>query len=156
MKKTLVFTMVFCCAFLALRGFAADADPENVSVSLLREWASEKYGCKIDNDGDLVLNTKNGKMFVSVIGKAKTIRLFCLYSPYRKRSREEMIQLANKFNFEKRLLRVCISEKGNQILDYYIIYDGGLNSGNFLEALNWFTVLESAWNDYVVNGGNRD
>ena len=36
-----------------------------------------------------------------------------------------------------------------------LIYDGGLDSANFLEALNWFFALEKAWMNYVIDGAPK-
>ena len=151
MKKSILLALLLLGSFCTIQSFAATATADEVSVELLKAWASEKFGCKIDEDGDLVI-TKNSKIIVSVIAKAKVIRIYSVFAPYEKRSVAEMRELANKFNYDKRFLRVSISEEGESVCDYYLIYDGGLDSANFLEALNWFFALEKAWMNYVIDG----
>ena len=47
--------------------FALSATANEVSVSLLKRWLSHEYSCKIDNDGDLVVNhSDQGKVFITV------------------------------------------------------------------------------------------
>ena len=157
MKKIILLALLCIGSVFAFHAPAAEAEADEVSIPLLKRWASEKYGCKVDKDGDLMLNSDNGKFFVSVIGKAKLIRIFSLFAAEEGRSRSEMRSLANKFNDSKRFLRVAVDESdGSVTCDYYIVYDGGLNSANFLEALDWFVNLEKAWARYVVNGGDDE
>ena len=156
MKRIILSALLCICALSSFRGFAAEASADDVSVYLLKDWVSEKYGCKIDQDGDLILNGDSGKIIVSVIRKARLIRLHSFYSAYKKRSITEMKLLANKFNDAKRILRVCINLNGTSVCDYYIIYNGGLNSQNFLKTLDWFANLENDWVNYVINGGDSE
>ena len=151
MKKSILLALLLLGSFCAIQSFAAAAKPEEVSTALLKEWASEKFGCKIDEDGDLIV-TKNSEIHVSVIAKAKVVRIYSIFDPYQKRSIAEMRELANKFNYDKRFLRVSIGPDGDSVCDYYLIYDGGLDSANFLEVLNWFFALEKAWMNYVIDG----
>ena len=155
MKKSILLALLVLGSFCAIQSFAVTAKPEEVTAELLKEWASEKYGCKIDEDGDLII-TKDSQIFVSVIAKAKVIRIYSIFSPYQKRSIAEMRELANKFNYDKRFLRVSIGPEGDSFCDYFLVYDGGLDSVNFLEALNWFFVLEKTWMNYVINGAPEE
>ena len=156
MKKFVSIAILCICTLFTTASFADNAAADDVSIPLLKEWASEKYGCKIDSDGDLILNTTNGKTIVSVIKKAKLVRICSIYTPYEKRTRREMIDLANKFNAQKRFLRIAIGEKNQQFCDYYVVYNGGLNSTNFMEVLDWFVNLEKSWNSFVVNNGAEE
>ena len=155
MKKSILLALLLLGSFCAIQSFAATAKPDEVSTALLKEWASEKFGCKLDEDGELIV-TKNSEIRVSVIAKAKAIRIYSIFDPYQKRSIAEMRELANKFNYDKRFLRVSISEEGESCCDYYLIYDGGLDSANFLEVLNWFFALEKAWMGYVIDGAPKE
>ena len=67
-----------------------------------------------------------------------------------------MIELANRFNWDKRLLRVSVnSEDGACACDYAIIYSGGLNSENLVEAVDWFDGLMRVWEKFVIDGGDK-
>lgn len=156
MKKMLVGMLLFVCLTSSFSALAAEVPASRVSVDLLRDWASEKWGTKIDKDGDLVLTIEGNKVFVSVIPKVKLIRIYTIFSAYEKRSKAEMILLANKFNDGKRFLRVCITDSGASVCDYYLIYNGGLNSTNFFEAVDWFRVMEQDWCDFAIKGGSEE
>ena len=95
MKKFVLISLFCICSVFAVRGLAAEASPDEVSAVLLKEWVSEKYGCKIDKDGDLIINGRNGKIFVAVIPKVKLIRIYSSFSRYDKRSVTEMKALTN-------------------------------------------------------------
>lgn len=155
MKKLLL--LILCCgalSSLALR--AGTIAPERVSASAIKGFLSEKYGCKIDKDGDLVVNGKNGKIFVEVLPKVKMIRLAGFYKPYDKRTTREMISLANQFNYQKRFMRISIGpEEGESVCDYYFLYHGGLNTTAFEEAIDWFESMMGSWETFVVNGGEK-
>ena len=155
MKKLL--SLILCCAALSPLALRAEVlAPDKVTIPAIKEFLSEKYGCKIDKDGDLVINGKNGKTFISVNAKTKMIRLLGLYSAYKKRTAQEMIVLANQFNYDKRFIRVSINPKsGNCECDYYLLYAGGLDSASLLEALDWFDGMRGAWESYVINGGDK-
>ena len=150
MKKFVSLVIFFLCLAMTAPCFAETVSADNVSVRVIKEWVSEKYGCKIDDDGDLVVTKDGSKSFVQVIPKAKVVRIFSQYSPYDKLTHSEMVKLANKFNQDKRLLRVYVKSDKTSVCDYYIIYDGGLNSENMLEALRWFMSLKKDWCDYVI------
>ena len=150
MKKLLLSLLV--CAVLALRAELIPAD--KVAAPVLKEALSEKYGCKINENGDLIVNGKNGKIFIKVLAKAQLIRVFCYYGAYKKCTTQDMINLANRFNWGKRLLRVAINpENGDCSCDYAIVYTGGLNPANLVEAVDWFDNLMRAWETFVINGG---
>ena len=155
MKKIVFVAAVLLLSFTAVPSFAETVSADDVSVYLLKRWGSEKYGCKIDDDGDLVLNTDGGKIFVTVQKKLKMVRIFSIFGAYEKRSINEMIKLANRFNDKKIFLRVSINpESGSSVCDHYIVYNGGLNSTNFMETVDWFIALKKSWNDSVVNNGD--
>ena len=155
MKKIVFVAAVLLLSFTAVPSFAETVSADDVSVYLLKRWASEKYGCKIDDDGDLVLNTDGGKIIVTVKKKQKMVRIFSIFGAYEKRSINEMIKLANRFNNKKVFLRVFINpESGDSWCDHYIVYNGGLNSTNFMEIVDWFIALKKSWNDFVVNNGD--
>ena len=154
--KKLLLPLLVCTVLspLALRAELIPAD--KVTAPVLKEALSEKYGCKINENGDLIINGKNGKIFVKVLAKAQLIRVFCYYGAYRKRTMQEMIELANRFNWEKRLLRVSVNpERGDCACDYALIYTGGLNPENLVEAIDWFDNLMRAWETFVINGGDK-
>lgn len=155
MKKIVFVAAVLLLSFTAVPSFAETVSADDVSVYLLKRWVSEKYGCKIDDDGDLILNKDGGKIFVTVKKKQKMVRIFSIFGAYEKRSINEMIKLANRFNDKKIFLRVSINpESGSSWCDHYIVYNGGLNSKNFIETVDWFIALEKSWNDFVVNNGD--
>ena len=156
MMKKLLLPLLFCAVLspLALRAELIPA--EKVAAPVLKEALSEKYGCKINEKGDLIINGKNGKIFVKVLAKAQLIRVFCYYGAYRKRTTQEMIELANRFNWDRRLLRVSVNpERGDCACDYALVYTGGLNSENLVEAIDWFDNLMRAWETFVINGGDK-
>ena len=157
MKKIyLLLLLLGCCALFPITGAAAQksSSPDNLSSELLKTWASEKYGCNIDDDGDLVVRKGDDKMFVQILPKVKLICFYRLYSSYNKKSLNEMIQLANKFNDKKRLLRVSIDpEDGSSSCDYYLPYDGGVNQKNFMSVLDWIFGLSETWEEFVLSGG---
>jgi hypothetical protein len=156
MKKFLL--LILCCAALSPLALRAELIPaDKVAAPVLKEALSEKYGCKIDKEGDLIINGKNGKIFVRVLAKAQLIRVYCYYGLYKKRTPQEMIELANRFNWEKRLLRVSVNpENGDCACDYAIVYTGGLNPENLVEAIDWFDGLMRAWETSVINGGKKN
>ncbi|MBQ9501723.1 MAG: YbjN domain-containing protein [Lentisphaeria bacterium] len=155
MKRIIPVVVLFVCTFCTFSSFAAAAKPEAVTIPLLREWVSEKYGSRIDKDGDLVINADGGKIFVTVYPKIKLLRICTRFAPFKKRTKQEMIDLANKFNDSRRLLRVSIRPNGGAFCDFHMVYNGGLDSVNFLEAVDWFLSLKSSWVEFVINGGDK-
>ena len=155
MKRIIPAAVLLVCTVCTFGSFAAAAKPEAVTAPLLREWVSEKYGSKIDKDGDLVINTDGGRVFVTVYPKIKLLRIYSRYAPVKSRTRQEMIELANKFNDSRRLLRVSIRPNGSATCEFFMIYNGGLDSANFLEAIDWVLALDNSWKKFVVEGGDK-
>ena len=155
MKKLLLPLLV--CAVLSPLALRAELIPaDKVAAPVLKEALSEKYGCKIDEKGNLFVNGKNGKIGLRVLPKAQLIRIYCYYGAYKKRTTQEMIELANRFNWDKRLLRVSVNpERGECACDYAIVYTGGLNPENLVEAIDWFDNLMRAWEKFVIDGGDK-
>lgn len=154
--KKLLLLMTLCVGMLPGVLRAEALTPDNVTAGALKEWLSEKYGCKIDKDGDLIVNGKNGKIGISVLAKAKALRFWSNYDSYDKIKHDEMVRIANLFNYDKRLLRVAIDPESNSsICDYYLLYRGGLDRNNFLATVEWIDGLKEVWEDYVINGGPK-
>ena len=157
MKKFALIAIIVLCSAAAFPCFAENVSAENVSANLIKSWLSENYGCKIDDSGDIILKTGNDStVIIKILPKLNAIRIYSMYSPYSKRSRREMMELANKFNCDKRFLRVAIDEDGTSVCDYYLSYEGGLNSKNLTETLKWFIIMDGAWCDFVINGGDKN
>lgn len=155
MKKIVVFITIFLCS-VGAPCCAEIVSADHVSVSVMRRWLSEYYACKVDDDGDLVISRNDtAKILIKIIRKAKLVRIYARFNPYKKCSFAEMIILANKFNATKRFLRISIDQDSSSTCDYYIVYDGGLDSRNLLEAVKWFYSLEEDWCDYVINKGSK-
>jgi len=158
--KRLMLLAAVCTGLLfstTLRAETLKAD--DVTAGALKVWLSEKYGCKVDEDGDLIVNAKNGKIGISVLSKASAIRFWSNYGSYDKRSHEEMVRLANQFNDRKRLLRVSIEPKGGSTAsscDYYLLYPGGLDRANFLTTIEWIDGLKPVWERTVLDGEVKD
>jgi hypothetical protein len=155
MKKLAFIAALFICGLTALPCCAESISANDVSANTIKYWLSENYGCKIDDDGDVIVKAKNSTIVIQIIPKIKAIRLFSSYSPYDKRSRKEMIDLANKFNESKRFMRIAITENASSVCDYYIIYDGGLDFENLRKVVEWFVLMDEAWCDFVINGGDK-
>ena len=154
--KKLLLSLLFCAVLspLALRAELIPAD--KVAAPVLKEALSEKYGCKINEKGDLIINGRNGKIGLRVLDKAQLIRVYCFYGAYKKYTPQKMIELANRFNWEKRLFRVAVNpENGDCACDYALVYTGGLNPENLVEAIDWFDNLMRAWETFVINGGEK-
>ena len=156
-KLVLLVTLVVLGMGVPVAVAAAEVSANDVSVAILKDWASEKYGCKIDKDGDLCVKQGDTSMYVQILPKVKLIHLCCFFEPYNKRSINEMIQFANKFNDNKRFVRVSIDpEDGSTTCDYYLPYIGGVNSENFLDAIDWLFVMQDAFEKFVIAGGEED
>ena len=136
--------------------FALSATANEVSVSLLKRWLSHEYSCKIDNDGDLVVNhSDQGKVFITVYTEKKFLRIRSGFSAYNKCSRAEMIYLANEFNRTKGLISVYIMPDSRSFCEYYMWYDGGLNSANLIESVKCFIGGKLAWQNFVTTYKNK-
>ena len=155
--KKLFWSALLCAGMLLPCVLRAEVlTPDNVAVGVLKEWLSEKYGCKIDKDGDLIVNGRNGKIGISVLAKAKALRFWSNYGSYDKIKHDEMVRIANLFNYDKRLLRVAVDPENNSsVCDYYLLYPGGLDRNNFLASVEWIDGLKSVWESYVINGGPK-
>ena len=154
--KTLL-SLILCCAALSPLALRAELIPaDKAAIPAIKEALSEKYGCKINDNGDLMINGKNGKLHIRVIPEAKVIRLYCSYAAYPKRTPQEMVSLANRFNWQKRLLRVAVDpESGASVCDHFVLYKAGLDPENLAETIGWFETLMGIWESYVIHGGEK-
>ena len=65
-----------------------------------------------------------------------------------------MIIYANRFNYEKRFVRIAVAPNDNSTdVDLYMFYDGGLSEENLKEAVRVVAFMSDAWAEYVLNGG---
>ena len=152
--KRMLLLAALGLGLLVSTGLRAEAlTPDNITAEALKNWLAEKYGCKIDGDGDLIVNCKNGKIGISVLSKARAIRFWSNYGSYDRRDHQAMVGLANEFNYRKRLLRISIEPGGtSSVCDYYLLCPGGVERNNFLATMEWFDGLKPVWEQLVVDG----
>ena len=155
MKKLILSLVLVAGFFSAAATYAETLPAAGVNVKSVKKIIDGKYTAKIDKDSDIAITTENGIIYISVLKDVKLVRIFSIFKPYTQRSLAEVIVLANQFNNAKRLLRVYVLEDGGSSCDYYMTYDGGLNSENLLSCMEWFCTMEQAWCEYVINGGGE-
>ena len=148
MKKLLAAALLFVSmAAISLRGETIPAD--KINIYRLKDIISEDYGCKIDEDGDLQINGEY-KFFVRIIPDVKMICIFTNFKPEDDRTVAETRRLANKFNSDKRLLRISVDDEGTSTCDYYMVYNGGLNTTNFKETVEWMDTIIEGWAELLA------
>lgn len=148
MKKIAVLAALFV-SVLTLSLNAETISADDLSIYRLKNMISADYGCKIDEDGDLMING-NKKLYVQIIPKAKMLCFSARFTPNDDITVSETIRRANKFNNDKRFLRICIEDDGTSVCDYYMVYDGGVNSENFKETVSWFDSLVKSWVEALI------
>ena len=88
------------------------------------------------------------KFFVRIIPDVKMICIFTNFKPEDARTVAETRRLANKFNEEKRFLRISVDDEGSTKCDYYMVYKGGLNTANFKETVEWINFVVNEWANF--------
>lgn len=155
MKKILFLCVL--AAMFAMPGMLFAG--ETVSASRVDAYCVRRLLAKhFDNiriDGDAVIvKTDDTNVRLSILPKIKTIRVSVGFSSYDKISRAEMIIYANRFNYEKRFVRIAVAPNDNSTdVDLYMFYDGGLSEENLKEAVRVVAFMSDAWAEYVLNGG---
>ena len=76
------------------------------------------------------------------------ICIFTNFKPEDARTVAETRRLANKFNEEKRFLRISVDDEGSTKCDYYMVYKGGLNTANFKETVEWINFVVNEWANF--------
>lgn len=152
MKKVFLFVLLFCC-FTCVT--AETLKPENVNNATLQKMISSKYPAKVEQ-GTLYAEVNKTLISVVPVPKFKLICLSVNFGAADQHSVARMKELANEFNYRKRMLRVGIGPKGNSYCTYYIVYEGGLSEKNLHSSLDWFYVLVKAWSEYVYMNGKEE
>lgn len=62
------------------------------------------------------------------------------------------IERLNKFQDEKKFLRVYFDKDGDMVADYWITTLGGLPDANFKDALDWFVVMSGQLLTFLDGG----
>ena len=66
-----------------------------------------------------------------------------------------MIYLANEFNRTKGLISVYIMSDSRSFCEYYMLYNGGLNSVNLIESIQCFIGGKLTWQNFVTTYKNK-
>ena len=120
---------------------------ENLNIHLLKDIISEDYGCKIDKNDTLQINGEY-KFYITLIPDMELINFFTFFNQDDCYAIAETRRLANKFNEEKRFLRVSVDDEGSTKCDYYMVYKGGLNTANFKETVEWMNFVVNEWANF--------
>ena len=150
------------CMLLSLVGFAVESDAEvkqtksNLEASMvtaprLKIWLeAAKYKASIDKDGDLLCKTEDGKSFYVILDDERQMLKFKSgWGKPKDVSIKALKNMANSFNHDKIFVNVSIDEEGDSSVEYFMVYNGGLNRTNFLESLDWFIKIDQAWANTV-------
>ena len=151
--KKIVFTVAVLCGILS--GLSAETLlPENVNQATLQKMLSSRYPVKTEQ-GVLYAEVNKTLIRVVPIRKSKLLCLSVAFGASDQRSISRMKELANSFNYRKRLIRVGIGDDGTSYCTYYVVYTGGLNDKNLFSALDWFYLLAKSWCEYVYMDGKE-
>ena len=148
MKKILAaFIFVFGLALAAADNYeASEVNGENLKL-----WLEDEYECRIDEDGD-VFCKGNGTSFYVILDAKRS--MLCLKSSWGKPddiSIKMLKELANEFNRDKIFVTVSVEDDGGVSVEYFMVYNGGLNRINFTESLSWFLAIDDAWCETVAD-----
>ncbi len=147
MKRLLAACMFIFGLTLAA---AENYEASEVNGKALTAWLEEDFTCKIDEDGDILCKGKGTSFYVILYAERS---MLCFKSSWGKPddiSVKVLKEMANEFNRDKIFVTVAVDDDGDVTVEYYMVYNGGLNRTNFTESLSWFLAIDDAWSDAVA------
>jgi len=137
-KLSLPFALIQRSGRVMINGILREDD---ISVeSLRRVFTDACYKTTLDDDGDLVITTDEGwRVVVTAEFKRKLIVYRAFFSFREWAQRVDMLDLINTLNDDVILARFAVSEPRTLTADYFIVYEGGLQSFQLVRSFRWFT-----------------
>ena len=149
MKKIFVL-LVFLLSSITI--FAESLSSSSVTSQTLKNILDNSFleYADIDDDGDLYIKKTGIKIYIEINDKRKMLEFRTGWKISQEISENRLNRLLNKWNFEKIFVKAYgDKEKNNVRLEYFLCYDGGVNSENFNQTLDWLFKLSNAFEDYL-------
>lgn len=158
MKKILFLCVL--AAMFAMPGmlFAGEVvSASRVDAYCVRRLLAKHFDNVRIDDEEVLVTQDDTTVRLMILPKVKSISLSVPFASYDKISRAEMIIYANRFNFQKRFVRVAVAPNSNgTVVDLYTFYDGGLSEESLIKAVNVMLVMQESWAKFVLNGGRDE
>ena len=128
---------------------AENYEASEVNGSIIKAWLDDDFTCKIDEDGDVFCKNSDTSFYVILDAKRSMLCFKSTWSKPDDISVKVLKTMANEFNRDKIFVTVSVDEDGDTTVEYFMVYNGGLNRTNFIESLSWFLTGDSAWSESV-------
>lgn len=142
-------------AAMALAGVAAARPAAAQSVdaanpaSVVAAVQAAGYRATLDKTKEgnpIIRSAANGRNFSIVFDDCKDGCKTLGFYAYYKRAPVHTLEAINKWNADKKFLRVYIDSDGDLSTDYQITTVGTIPRANFADALDWFVVMSAELN----------
>lgn len=118
--------------------------PQDISKEMLYLLLEGVYfECELDSDGDVLVYDPI-TCLVKPVTDNKQILLRTGFQTGSDATREEKLEVVNRINDEKLMIRAIVEKDDAISFDYFIPTDGGITKGNIVRSIRRFTALVRA------------
>lgn len=147
MRKLVLICLL---ALVSVYSFAENLKSSSVTAPALKNMLNDDYAslAVVDEDGDLYLKNDGIYVYITIDAKRKLLNFFTTWTVEKQVSENRMARLLNKWNADKIFL-IAYNRDKLIYLDYYLCFDGGIDSENFNRTLELIFGISKSFNDYL-------
>ena len=143
-RIALFFVLILLITYSA---FSKDLAASQISGKSLRELLSQEYykDSSIDEDGDLLIKTGGVNLYLRIDAERFLLKFTTSWEKNDSISDAGLNKILCNWNTEKIFANAYSYNKSIR-LQYYMCFDGGVNSENLNSTLEWlFSLADSFW-----------
>ena len=143
--------LICLLALVSVYSFAENLKSSSVTAQALKNMLNNNYAslAVVDKDGDLCIQNEGIYVYITIDENRKLLNFFTTWTVEKQVSENRMARLLNKWNADKIFL-IAYNRDKLIYLDYYLCFDGGIDSANFNRTLELIFGIAKSFNDYLL------
>ncbi len=148
MKKVCFFVVLVLLVVNPI--FSKDLEKSQVSEKSLKEILNKEFyeNSSISDEGDLAIKNDGINYFIGVDKERFIIEFTTNWKKADSISDARLFKILNSWNSDK-IFTTAYAYKSSIRMNYYLCFDGGVNSENFNATINWLFKLADIFRDYL-------
>ena len=155
-KKCLprIIIFIFVLLLVAFPLFSYDIAKENVNSNMLLMVIYEKFGenAFFDDENDLITEYDGIYFLIQIDSDRAFLKFSSQWKALESISMSDAYEIVNAWNSET-VFSTVFFWNGRFRLEYFMSFEGGLNSENFNDTLHWLYSIASAFDDVLKKKG---
>jgi hypothetical protein len=150
-KSKMAFIVLALITFSELTTHGAVTySKDYVADSVVQEILSEEFNAKLNDTKDTIVVNSGIKILVERDSDRSFIRISGAFKSPEDMSRTEKLNICQRYNDKTIFVRFSIDNDGDFYLDYFLPYNGGLDSKNLQKSVQWFFSVAEDFKDNIL------